>query len=60
MLARPIRPTLTVSQRVRLMLWVQARPRVPASSAGHGLVQQEQLGPLGDGQREGELGALAA
>ena len=28
--------------------------------AGDGFVQDEQLGPLGDGQGQGELGALAA
>ena len=28
--------------------------------AGHGLVEDQQLRALGDGQREGELGALAA
>ena len=28
--------------------------------AGHRLVEEEELGPLGDGQREGQLGPLAA
>ena len=33
MLASPIRPTLTVSQRLRVTLWVQASRWVPVSSS---------------------------
>ena len=41
----------------------QALQELPAGErvqAGHRLVEQEQLGPFGDGQGEGQLGPLAA